>query len=79
MNFIKGLWKGQKLFGEVIAGLINFVLLSIVYILGVGGTAIVAKISKKRFLDINLDKSKKTYWQELNLGKKEKEDYYKQF
>lgn len=77
-SFFKGLKEGHKYFGEVIATLINTVLLTIVYIFGVGITSIIAKIFRKSFLDTNMN-NKETYWEDLNLEKKEKEEYYKQF
>jgi len=77
--FFKGVHKGQKLFGETIAVLINTILLSIVYIVGVGGTSIVARLFKKRFLEKEINSKKDSYWQDFNLTVKKTEDYYKQF
>jgi hypothetical protein len=78
-NFLRGLKKGGKEFGDNIAGIVNSVLLSFVYFFGVGITSIFAKIFNKRFLELKIDKSKKSYWEELNLSKEELERYYKQF
>ena len=33
----------------------------------------------KWFLDLNIDKSKKTYWNELNIGDEDLESHYRQF
>ena len=77
-EFTDGFKQGQKEFGESIAVIVNSVLLSMVYILGIGITSIIAKISGKRFLDLKFE-DKKTYWEDLNLGKKETKYYYKQF
>ena len=77
--FLKGIKSGQKRFGESIATIVNSVLLSLVYFFGVGITSIFAKISRKHFLDLKLEKSKESYWEELNLNKEEIEKYYKQF
>tara|TARA_Y100000310_G_scaffold307622_1_gene349898 strand:- start:399 stop:638 length:240 start_codon:yes stop_codon:yes gene_type:complete len=79
MKFFKGIWKGQKAFGEAISSLVNSVLLSIVYFLGVGLTSIFAKILKKQFLEMKIDKNKKSYWTKLDLNEKQLEDYYHQF
>lgn len=76
---VKDFGKGVKQFGEMIANIVNFVLLSIVYIFGVGVTSIVAKIFNKKFLDTKIDKEAKTYWKELNLTKKDFNTYYRQF
>jgi hypothetical protein len=78
-EFLKGLKEGQKLFGETIAIIINSLLLTIVYFVGVGLTSIIAKLFRKSFLDLKLEKNSKTYWSELNLSKKPLEEYYRQF
>ena len=76
-EFIDDLKEGQKLFGETLAIIVNSALLSLVYLVGIGFTSIIAKIFGKKFLDLNFEK--KSYWEDLNLGKKEIKDYYKQF
>ena len=76
--FIKGYKKGLEDFGGNISNIVNSVLLLIVYIIGVGITSIVAKIFKKNFLEMKISK-KETYWNDIDLNKKSKEDYYKQF
>ena len=69
-KFIKGLKKGQKEFGETIATVVNSILLSVVYLLGVGLTFIFSRLFDKHFLDSKIDLNKKTYWSNLNLNKK---------
>ena len=76
-EFWLGFKEGQKLFGENIAVIINSILLTFVYILGVGLTSIFAKIFNKHFLDLTINKE--TYWTSLNLSKKPMEEYYRQF
>jgi len=71
--------EGFKIYGEVIGTVINSFLLTIVYIFGVGLTSIFGKIVGKKFLDLNIDKSKKTYWNELNIGDEDLESHYRQF
>jgi len=78
-EFIEGYKEGQKLFGETIASIINSLLLTIVYFIGVGLTSIFSRIFGKRFMDINIDKSSSSYWTDLNLNKKEKREYLRQF
>ena len=78
-QFFKGLKKGIHNFGQCIAIIINSVLLSIVYLLGVGLTSIFAKLSNKHFLDVMPSKKKDSYWSDLNLKKKSIGEYYKQF
>jgi len=69
--------EGSKMFGELISSIINLVLLSFVYFVGVGLTSIVARISGKRFIDNK--SSNKSYWKELNLTTRPFEEYYRQF
>jgi len=78
-DFFKGLKQGQKLFGEVIAMVVNSLLLTLVYIIGVGVTSIFAKIIGKDFLDKKLDSEAKSYWEDFNLGLRKKEEYYRQY
>lgn len=78
-KFFKGFKNGMENFGKNIAIIINSISLSIIYILGVGITSIVAKIFKKHFLNLKISKKEKTYWLELNLKKRPIEEYYKQF
>ncbi|MGV8141797.1 MAG: hypothetical protein ACP5NW_05135 [Candidatus Woesearchaeota archaeon] len=70
--------KGFKDFGVIITTIVNSILLSITYILGVGITSIIARASGKRFLDVKKEK-KKTYWKDYNLKKEDKDKYYRQF
>ena len=78
-DFIIGLKEGQKKFGETISVIVNLILIGFVYFVGVGLTSIFAKIFNKKFLNLEIDKTTDTYWQESNLTKKNKEEYYKQF
>ena len=77
MGFIKGFKNGMQNFGKSIVTIINTILLLLVYILGVGLTALFAKITGKKFLETELKKG--SYWTSLNLKKKKTEDYYRQF
>ncbi len=79
MKFINGFLRGQKKFGENISIIINSILLTIVYFIGVGLTSIFAKIFNKHFLDLKPKKNEKTYWEDLNLTKKSMKEYYRQF
>lgn len=83
MNAIKDFFRGIKIgfgnFGQNIATLVNTLLLSIVYFVGVGITALFSKVVRKRFLDLKLDKKRKSYWKTLNLKKRPIEEYYRQF
>ena len=46
-----GFKKGMKCFSDNISTVINFLLLSIVYFIGIGLTSITAKLFSKHFLD----------------------------
>jgi len=78
-KFFKGLKEGQKSFGEDIAEIINLILLGIVYLIGVGLTFIIARIFGKHFLELKIDKNRKSYWGDLKIGNLKKEEYYRQF
>ncbi len=78
-NFFKGFKKGMSDFGQNITIIVNSILLTIVYIIGIGITSIIAKIFKKHFLDTKISKEKKSYWSELDLKKKPLDNYYRQF
>lgn len=77
-KFLIGIKKGFELYGETITLVINSLLLTIVYFLGVGTTSIMAKIVGKRFLDLNFNE-KKSYWEEVDKVNRNKEPYYRQF
>jgi len=78
-EFIGGFKEGQKLFGKTIAVIVNTILLSIIYFIGIGLTSIVAKLFGKHFLELEKKESLSSYWSELNLGKKPIKEYYRQF
>lgn len=78
-KFFLGVKEGQKLFGEVISSVINFITLSFVYFFGIGITSIIGKLAGKNYLDNKIEKNKETYWEDLNLNTKLMEDYYRQF
>ena len=77
MKFFKAFWSGMKFFGHCMNSLVNTIILTIAYLLGIGLTSIVAKLSKKHFLELH-KKNTNTYWKDLKLGKT-KEDYEHQF
>ena len=56
--------------------IINFVLLSLVYFLGVGFTFLLSRILGKRFFDMGIDKKIGTYWSDIE---EETDNYYRQF
>jgi hypothetical protein len=77
--FFESFGDGIKEFGETIGIIINSILLSVVYILGVGLTSIFIKLSKKTLLEDKISLSKKSYWEPVKKQSMKKEDYYRQF
>ena len=75
--FFKEFKRGMGDWGSNISTIVNSILLAIVYVVGIGVSACFAKISRKRFLETEL--SGETYWSELNLKKKNIDEYYRQF
>ncbi len=78
-QFLVGFREGLKEFGYNINLIVNSILLSMVYLAGVGSTSIIARLVGKRFLDVELSKSRESYWSDLDMKKRPIEDYYRQF
>jgi len=78
-TFWKGFAEGSKEFSHTVVSIVNFILLSIVYFVGVGITSITSKIFGKHFLDTELNADLSTYWKKSSKKKKSIEDYYRQF
>ena len=78
-QFTKGFGRGFKSFGHGVSAIMNSALLLAVYIIGVGLTSVLAKVSGKHFLETKVQKGEKSYWSDLNLKKRPIEDYYRQF
>lgn len=77
LNWFNEVYNGFKEFGHDVASIVNFFLLLIVYILGIGPVSIIAKLSKKHFLDITF-REKISLWKERKPIEKQ-EEYYRQF
>jgi len=77
-GFFRGMAKGMQRFGHSISMVVNTFLLSVVYVLGVGVTSVVAKIVGKKFLD-GSSSQEKTYWTTLNATKERIDHYFRQF
>jgi len=78
-DFFKGFKSGFKEFGDGITIIVNSILLTLVYIVGVGITAIVAKVVGKDFLEMETSRKKESYWDDLNLKKEDIDKYYRRF
>ena len=75
--FFKSFKKGMNQFGNNITIIVNSILLTLVYIIGVGTTSLFAKLFRKRFLELR--KKSDSYWGDSNLRKKPIREYYRQF
>ena len=75
-EFFRGFARGMRIFGELIALLVNSVLLLFVYILGVGMSSIFSALAKKKLLDT--DAKNKTYWENFE-EKTDIDSCYRQF
>jgi len=82
MNTIIGILKiihrGLRVFGGFVSNVVNYILLSIVYALGIGPISIILKIFGKQFLVLK-SKNRDSYWVDRNVSKQSVEDYYKMF
>jgi len=63
---------------KLISGIVNFILLSIVYFIGVGLVSISAKIFRKHFLELKRQ-NKSSNWDEHKVTKQPLEKYYRTF
>ena len=63
-----------RLVNKGLTSIINFILLSIVYFVGIGITSIIVRLVKKESLSNKINSS----WEQFKLSEK-KEDYYRMF
>lgn len=76
-KFFNGFRNGFKDFGGKVTNAVNFILLSIVYFIGVGTTSLFSKLIGKHFLDLKPNKS--SYWVKRKPIKTKIEEHYRQF
>jgi hypothetical protein len=86
MNFFTALADWGKfayrrilLFSEKIKNAVNFIVLSVVYFLGVGLTSIFAKIAGKHFLGLKKADKSASYWKKRDLNSEKEGDFLNQF
>lgn len=75
-TFFVGFMQGFRNFSNTVTDIINFILLLIVYIIGIGMVSIISKLFNKHFLDL---KNKGSSWVIRKLKKNPMEDYYRTF
>ena len=84
-DFLKPLGKLRPLLaplefiGKKVATLVNYVLLTAVYFTALAATAAIAKIARKRFLELKPDLSKKSYWIERKKENYSSKESYRLF
>ncbi len=77
--FWKGFLHGFKEFSQTLALVINTFLLAIVYLVGVGLTALCAKMVHKHFLERKVNRKQPSYWSDLLIKTKVYKEYGRQF
>ncbi len=68
---------GMKRFGQLLNDMVVGLGLFVVYVCGVGLTALSVRLIRKRLLPVS--KKGDTYWQQLDLSKQERSAYLDQF
>ena len=77
-SFFQGFKDGFKQFGHNVSDMINFILLGVVYYIGVGIVSIFAKLTGKKFLDLKVEE-KESFWVDKNTKTMSKDSYYRMF
>ena len=76
--FFKGMRQGFRNFSNVITNVINFVLLLVVYFIGIGIVSVISKLSGRHFLELK-KQNKSSNWHEHKVSKQPLEKYYRTF
>lgn len=76
---IKPIQKVWMTIAVIIGWFVTRIILIILFYLVVTPIAWIAKLMREKFLDIDFDKAKDTYWVPVKVGKLNKQDYTKQF
>jgi len=71
--------KGFLAFSHFMQKIVNTILLSIVYFIGIGLTSLILKLFGKRFMELKLDKHAKSYYKNCDATKKQKSDFYRMY
>ena len=69
---------GFKAFGHIITSIVNFILLALVYFIGIAVVAIFSKLVGKRFIDTEKH-DRPSHWKTYNLSTKPLKEYFRQF
>mgnify|MGYP001579666641 CR=1 FL=1 len=74
-DFIKGVLEP---FARAISSIVNFILLSIVYFIGIGPVSVLMKLFGKHFLELKKH-NRKSNWDDHKVTKQPLEQYYRTF
>jgi hypothetical protein len=78
-GFFRGLLDGFRSVGHNIAALFNGFFLTIAYFVGVGPSAVVAWIVRKKFLDMRVRTADASYWEDHHKTTEALDKYRRQF
>lgn len=78
LKFFEGFKDGFRSFPYTVTNIINFVLLLVVYIFGIGIVAIISKLFGKHYLDLKKTQNRSN-WKEHKVTKQPLEDYCRTF
>lgn len=70
---------GFKSFGLNFNALINLIVLSLVYLIGIGPSSVVAKVLGKHFLELKSSPQRKSYWVKFDAGAPKISNFLRQF
>lgn len=70
--------KAMEAVGKMISNIVNFILLSLVYFVGIGPVAMISKLTGKHFLELK-KQNRKSNWHEHKVEKEALEKYFRTF
>lgn len=79
VKFLNSIKLGFRDFGMTINQLVVTITLIAVYIIGIGISAVLARLLKIHLLDLSVSPNKESYWTKLNLSVKPLQSYLRQY
>jgi len=76
---LKPVYKAWMILSVVMGFMMNRIIMTVIFYLLITPIGFMASLTGKKFLDMNIDKNKKSYWIKKENVLKEKADYEKQF
>jgi len=71
--------EGAAEFGEAIGKMVSFVLLSVIYVVAVGLTSLIGKLVGKVFVEMNIVRTRTSYWEDVDISTDKYERYLRQY